>query len=88
MKKKHNPAVYQMNLLQKKVEELTVEIYSAFCIGFYRSGWSTEDIQSAFNITGEIWEEHVRNGISGLRMAEECKKETGIDIFNVIAEKR
>lgn len=75
---KNNALIQQYKTMQKQINLLTPNIYSAIAIAMHREGFSFEQIASVFAESQTIWRECVQNDV---RMPEMCLKETGIDVL-------
>lgn len=72
-------AFKQIELLKKRIERDTAEIYASTAIILHRKGWSLDEIADFFEEVGELWAITCDEKDN---IVEKCKKETGLDIRN------
>lgn len=75
---KNNNLINQYKYLQKRVNQLTPEIYAAIALSLHRvKGWGTDEIEEVFAESQRIWQDHVDCGET---MIDTCYNETGIAV--------
>ncbi len=66
------------NYLYKKVDQITPNVYSAFCLVLSRNyGWDAEEIAKLFAETQSLWCDSLTDGRD---MTQICLDEIGIDV--------
>lgn len=75
---KNNALIQQYRTMQKQINLLTPNIYSAIAIAMHREGYTFEQIERVFAESQTVWNECVQNDV---RMPEMCYEETGIDVL-------
>lgn len=75
---KNNALINTYRRLDRKIQELTPNIYASFALALFRKyGWEEDEIADLFEEVHQIWSDGVNTGESILK---QCEDEVGIII--------
>lgn len=83
---KNNALINTYRRLDRKIQELTPNIYASFALALHRRwGWGEKRISDLFEEVAAIWSDSVNNPHN---LIKECENETGIIIQIEVFGKR